>query len=167
MKPATLVFLGLAALLPVGLIPRMAASAPDRHPDQTVTDPGGSKEDPRLAGPNGGRVVRTVSPHLEFFVRDDRRVRITFLDDNGGVIAPGNQSLTLVGGDRANPTRLNFVPDGDSLLSDRPLPEGDGVPVILEIVPGPGAPKVRERLKVDLSLCPGCKLPEYACVCGH
>ena len=36
------------------------------------------KKDP---GPNGGRILKTMTPALEFFVLEDRRVQITALND--------------------------------------------------------------------------------------
>ncbi|MDA1043637.1 MAG: hypothetical protein O3C57_00275, partial [Verrucomicrobia bacterium] len=36
--------------------------------------------DHKSSGPNGGRIITTVKPHLEFLVTQDRNVKITALD---------------------------------------------------------------------------------------
>ena len=75
------------------------------------------KKDP---GPNGGRILKTMTPALEFFVLEDRRVQITALNDLKP-IPVNEQTATLTGGDRNNPTTLKFAKDGDVLISDKPL----------------------------------------------
>jgi hypothetical protein len=37
--------------------------------------------DKKEAGPNGGRLLTALDPHAEFFVTADRKVQITFLDE--------------------------------------------------------------------------------------
>ncbi len=121
----------------------------------------------KVAGPNGGRVITTVEPHAEFLVLDDRRVQLTFLDDNLKPIAPADQTAELITGDRSAPTELSFTKTDDTLVSDAPLPEGNAVPAVLRITPTPDGKTVTERFAVNLAICPGCDLPEYACTCDH
>lgn len=116
--------------------------------------------------PNGGRIIHSVDPHAEFLFTAERTVEIRFLKD-GAVIAPSGQSVTLIGGDRAKPTRLSFAVDGDKLVSSGPLPEGDNLPIILQIKTSADAKAVMERFTLNLAKCPECKLLEYACVCEH
>ena len=54
----------------------------------------------KIAGPNGGRVLTGVEPHLEFFVTKDRKVKITAVDDAGKAAPLGEQSVTVTGGSR-------------------------------------------------------------------
>ena len=63
-----------------------------------------------VAGPNGGRVLHEVSPHLEFLVTKDRKVRISALSDDMKKIVPISDDLKIVftGGERTSPTHLNF-----------------------------------------------------------
>jgi len=121
----------------------------------------------KVAGPNGGRVLAGVEPRAEFFVTRDRKVQITFLGPDGEAIAPAAQSVTVTAGDRAAPTILTFAKAGNTLLSNAPLPAGDGVPAVVQIKATPDGKTVTEKFNVELSTCGECKLAEYACICGH
>ncbi len=120
-----------------------------------------------VPGPNGGRVITSIEPHLEFLVTGDRRARITALDDDLKPIAITSQTVTAIAGDRAAPTRLAFAADGTTLLSDVALPEGGNFPIVLSIKAQPDSEIVREKFNVSLSDCPTCDFKEYACICGH
>lgn len=121
----------------------------------------------KIAGPNGGRILTSVEPHLEFFFTEERKVKITAVDDAGKAIPLGEQSVTVTGGKRSNPTRLSFTKEGDSLISDKAFPEGDMLPVIVQIKATPDAKTVIEKFTLNLSDCPGCEYLEYACTCDH
>lgn len=119
------------------------------------------------AGPNGGRIVEAVDPHFEFFVLPDGIVQLTYLDKSGKPIPPAQQEVTAVTGSRAAPTMLSFAEKEGVLLADKPLPDGQKLPIILTIKTKPGEKVVRERFLVNFSSCPTCDYVEYACVCGH
>ena len=123
--------------------------------------------DENKAGPNGGRIIASVEPRLEFLVTPDRKVQITFLDHHGEAIPAGEQQISLIGGSRANPARLSFERKGSVLLSTQALPDAKVIPVILTIKVTPESKAIRERLNVNLSQCPSCEYLEYACVCSH
>ena len=112
----------------------------------TVTNT--TKKDP---GPNGGRILNTMTPALEFFVLEDRRVQITALNDLKP-IPVNEQTATLTGGDRNNPTTLEFAKDGDVLISDKPLPTGNNIPVILQVTNAPGTTPIMEKIQVNFSV---------------
>lgn len=118
-------------------------------------------------GPNGGRIITSVDPRVEFLVNDDRSIQLTFLDDESRAVAPSGQVISLISGDRSNPTMIAFVPKGRSLVSTQKLPEGNVVPVVLQIKSSPSAETIREKFNVNLSECPTCDYQEYACVCEH
>jgi len=118
-------------------------------------------------GPSGGRIVEGDGFKLEFFVTDDRKVQISFLNDQGDVVSPQNQNVSFVGGDRSNPTRLQFDKSGKVLLSQSTLPDLKNMPAILNVKVSQGAKAVRERFNINMSTCPECSLHEYACICGH
>jgi len=120
----------------------------------------------KKAGPNGGRLLTSTEPHAEFFVTPERKVRITFLGEDGKPVLPEKAEASLTGGDRANPTKLTFTKDGTSLLSDKPLPEGQNVPVVLRFSAGSEKP-VTEKFGVNLADCEECQHKEYACTCAH
>jgi len=117
--------------------------------------------------PNGGRVIDNVSPVAEFFVTKDRLVEIRFLDATGKVITPVVQGVTVITGDRMNPTKLTFVQDGDKLVSDKVIQVGKDVPVILQIKMTPDAKSINTKFNLNMAICSGCKLNEYACACNH
>jgi hypothetical protein len=129
-------------------------------------DPGHTHEQ-RTAGPNRGRVMTGINPRAEFFVTPDRKVQITFLGPDGTAIAPDAQVVTVTAGDRAAPTKLSFVRQGNVLLSTNALPAGNDFPVVVEIVPSSGSTKAVEKFYFDSSQCGECKNAEYACICAH
>lgn len=120
-----------------------------------------------IAGPNGGKVIQEVEPHLEFFVTKDRKVQITALGEDGKAVPIGEQTVSVTGGDRSNPTRMSFEKKGDVLVSDISFPEGNDFPVVVQIKPSPDAKTVIEKFNLNLSDCPTCKYKEYACTCDH
>ncbi len=121
----------------------------------------------REAGPNGGRVIHSVEPHYEFFVMEDRKVKITFLGEDKKAIAAAGQTVSAIGGKRSKPTKMAFTSDGGSLVSDQPLPAGDMVPIVLTVKVSPDAKAVTEKFTIDMKDCSECDLKEYACTCDH
>jgi hypothetical protein len=119
------------------------------------------------AGPNGGRLMSEVEPHAEFFVNRDKKIEIRFVDDANKVVAPGEQVVSVVMGDRSAPAKLAFVREGDKLVSDKPIPQGNNLPTVVQIKAKAGAKSVTEKFNLNLSECPACKYKEYACICGH
>ncbi len=121
----------------------------------------------KSAGPNGGRILKNTDPRAEFFITSDRKVQITFLNDQGQAVAPTGQTVVVTAGNRSAPTRLTFAPFGNALLSDGMLPAGNRVPTVVQIIPA-GSQTTTAKLNVNLAICPGCQLAEYACICeGH
>ena len=121
----------------------------------------------KKAGPNGGRVLSNVDPHVEFFVMPDRKLKLTFLDADGKAIAVKTQTVTGVGGERSKPTKFTFAKKGDVLVSDVALPEGNMVPLILQLKVTPDAKTMIEKFTVNMSDCSSCVHKEYACTCDH
>ena len=119
----------------------------------------------KLKAPNNGRIINTVTPHAEFLVNPEKKLEIRFLDAACKVIAPAAQVVTVTMGDRAAPTKLAFTKDGDKLVSDKVIPEGKELPVVLQIKSTPDAKMVSAKFNLNLSPCPDCKVPEYACDC--
>jgi len=118
-------------------------------------------------GPTGGRVLHEVEPHAEFFVNKDKKVEIRFLNDDLKVVAPGTQVVTATLGDRKAPTKLVFTKDGNKLISDKVVPEGNDYPTVVQIREKEGAKAVTEKFNLNLTQCPTCKYKEYACICEH
>ncbi|MFD2256519.1 hypothetical protein ACFSSA_07520 [Luteolibacter algae] len=119
------------------------------------------------AGPNGGRIIHSVEPHAEFLVTAERKIQITFLGEDGKAIPAGAQSITAIGGDRSSPTRMTFEKSDDFFISDKALPEGNDIPIVLMIKLSPEAKTVTEKFNINLAQCPTCQHQEYACTCPH
>lgn len=120
-----------------------------------------------LNAPNGGRIIDSVRPYAEFLVTADRKIEIRFLDEAGKVVSPADQVVTVTMGDRANPTKLTFVKEGDKLVSDKAIPVGGGHPVVLQIRTTPGAKSANTKFTLNLAKCATCAHAEYACTCCH
>jgi len=118
------------------------------------------------AGPNGGRILHAVEPHLEFFVTEDRHVRISAVEGDEIVPVTG-QTVTVIGGSRSNPTRMSFAKEDGALVSDVAFPEGNDFPVVVRIQASEGAETKTEKFNLDLEDCPTCDYREYACICDH
>lgn len=139
----------------------------DDHEGHDHGDHEGHDHDKIVAGPNGGRVLDAVEPHAEFFVTADRKVQISFVDDDLKQIAAGEQSVSVIAGDRSNPTNLAFTKSGDVLMSDKSLPAGNDFPVVVQFKVDASADTVRARFNLNLNDCPTCEYKEYACTCVH
>ncbi len=123
--------------------------------------------DEKMVGPNGGRVVTSTEPHFEFLVLEDRKLKITFLSEEGEAVAPGKATITAVGGERSKPTKFAFAEADGALVSDAALPEGEQIPIVLQVKLTPDAKTVTEKFTVNLAKCPTCEYKEYACICDH
>ena len=126
-----------------------------------------AEEHKEIKAPNGGRIIESVEPHAEFLITKDKKVEVRFLDDAGKVVAPAAQTVTVTMGDRANPTKLAFAKDGDKLVSDKTIPEGKELPVVVQIKTAPDAKSVNAKFSLNLADCPTCEHAEYACTCAH
>jgi len=133
-----------------------AISAADKHDHEDVK-----------AGPTGGKLITEVEPHAEFFVNKDKKIEIRFVDDDNKIVAPAEQIVSVIMGDRSAPTKLAFTKDGDKLISDKAIPEGNELPTVVQIKAKAGEKAVTEKFNLNLSDCPTCKHKEYACVCEH
>jgi hypothetical protein len=119
------------------------------------------------AGPTGGKLITAVEPHAEFLINNDKKIEIRFVDDANKVVAPGEQVVSVTMGDRSAPTKLTFTKDGDKLVSDKAIPEGNDLPTVVQIKAKAGEKAVNEKFNLNLSKCPTCSNAEYACTCAH
>lgn len=123
----------------------------------------------KVAGPNGGRIITSVEPHVEFFVTKNRKVLLTFLDNHNKAKSFDAAGLKLTSGKRLSQTRMNFTKTakGHGYISSKALPDGKNVPVVLQIKLGKKSKKITEKFNVDFSNCSSCDFLEYACICDH
>ncbi len=106
-------------------------------------------------GPNGGHVIQSKAGFsIEVTVDKDRKARIVFLDEDLKSIALGEQTITGIAGERSAPVKLTFAKgtgkDADVLVSDKALPAGEHIPMILTIKTAPDAKGATERFELHL-----------------
>lgn len=155
--------LTLAAAAVLGLVTASGLNAADKHDHDHDHDHAHAAK----AGPTGGRLLTEVEPHAEFLVTKDKKVEIRFVGDDNKVVAPAAQVVTVTLGQRSKPTKLTFTKDGDKLVSDKTVPEGNDYPTVVEIKADAKAKPVRARFNLNLTQCPTCVHAEYACTCDH
>lgn len=106
-------------------------------------------------GPNGGHVIDSKAGFsFEVTVDKARKARIVFLDKSNKPVPLGQQGITGIAGERSAPTKLTFAKgtdaDANVLVSDKALPAGAHVPMILSIKTTPDAKAVTERFELHL-----------------
>lgn len=127
----------------------------------------GHSHDSIEAGPNGGRILFELEPHVEFFVTEDRKVQIAAVNDDGKLTPITTQTASLMGGSRTNPTKMKFTKVGDVLISDVAFPEGNDFPVVIQLKGSPDDKAATVKFNLNLADCPTCDNKEYACTCDH
>jgi len=135
--------------------------------DHSHGDEDGHSHEKKVPGPNGGRLITSVSPAVEFLLLEDNRAQLTFVDASLKPIQVSGQTATAIAGDRMNPTPVTFEPKGSVLISVDPLPEIPGQPFVLTLLASADAKPVIEKFNLKTYTCSGCDLQEYACTCGH
>lgn len=118
-------------------------------------------------GPKGGRLLENEAPRAEFFVEKDRTVTVTFYDKDLKPVQPGEQLVTAIAEAKNGKQKLEFEKKGDALVSTKPLPEGEGYNVVVQIKAKPDAKAQNFRIKYETTPCGKCKRPEYACICDE
>ncbi len=89
------------------------------------------------------------------------------MNDDGKVIPVTTQTVSLMGGSRANPTKMKFTKEGDVLISDVAFPEGNDFPVVIQLKGSPDDKAATVKFNLNLADCPTCSNKEYACTCEH
>mgnify|MGYP001582854534 CR=1 FL=1 len=118
-----------------------------------------------LAGPKGGKIVTTAAPHAEFFVEKDRKVAITFYDQNLKTLTLTGQVVTATAEAKTGKVGLEFAAKGGALVSNVALPKGDDYTVVLQVRDTASARPKIYRVEFHDEVCKECKRAEYACAC--
>ena len=142
----------LATLLAIIITPLAFAAGDHDH------DHSGHKHDDHsklVKGPNGGLVISSKAGFsFEITADKERKARIVFLDKDNKPLALVTQTITGIAGERSAPTKLTFTQgkdaDANVLISDKALPKGDHIPMILTIKPSPDAKPTTERFELHL-----------------
>lgn len=106
-------------------------------------------------GPQGGHVIESKAGFsIEVTVNKERKARVVFLDSENKPVALAEQSISGIAGERSAPTKLAFArgkdKDANALISDKSLPAGTHVPIILTIKTAPDTKAVTERFELHL-----------------
>lgn len=118
-----------------------------------------------IPGPKGGRIVTTDAPHVEFFVRDDRTVEITFYDNELAPTSVADRRVTAIAEAQAGRKKLEFSETNGALISTEPLPAGDGYTVVVQVRESATARPKNYRVVLHDEMCAECRRAEYACTC--
>jgi hypothetical protein len=116
-------------------------------------------------GPNGGRILefsKNESMHGEV-VSKDNHFLIALLDKDMKPVSLVEQELTATSGDRSKPEKL-AVEKKDNKFIVPAVKSGEWV--IFQFKDNPKAKAITARLQYDLTVCNGCKEPEWICKCA-
>jgi hypothetical protein len=120
-----------------------------------------------VAGPKGGKLLETTGQKTEFFVNKDRKVEINFHDAALKPVAPGAQVVTVTAEPTSGRQQIEFEKTATGFVSKTKLPEGDPYRVVVQLREKADARPQNFRFEFNMEKCGGCKLAEYACICGH
>lgn len=157
----------LIAVALCGFAPTTLLAEDKKHKHDHKEHAGHDHKEHAVKGPNNGRMIMKVEPHAEFFVTKDRKVQITFVNDDGKKVPVGKQKVTIICGDRSNPTKLKMEKKNGVLISTNTLPAGNDYPTVVSIKVTPDAKTMREKFNLNMSNCPTCDFKEYNCTCDH
>jgi hypothetical protein len=120
-----------------------------------------------VGGPKGGRLLEHTQPVAEFYVEKDRMITITFYDEALKPVAAAEQTVTVIAKTESSKSTIEFEKKGDVLVSKQALPEDHAVNLVVQFKQTADAKPVNFRFAYEDHVCGGCKLAEYACICGH
>ena len=118
-----------------------------------------------IPGPKGGRLLDSKPARAEFFVNAERKVEITFYDENLKAALLGEQVVSAIAEAKSGKVKLEFEKKEGSLVSITPLPEGQAYIVVVQIRTKAGDKPQNFRVGYHEGICSDCKRAEYACVC--
>ncbi len=119
------------------------------------------------AGPRHGRILELEGVNAEFFVEKDRTVSIAFYDAAGKKQPAAAQVFTAIAEAPGAKVKLEFAKKGDLLVSNVPLPAGEGYQVVVQAKTSAEAKPKNFRIKLETHQCKKCGHPEYACTCDE
>lgn len=121
-----------------------------------------------VAGPKGGRLLEAQPAPAEFVVNSKGQAEIHFYDERRQPVAPTTQVVAVTAEAPTGRTVLALDKTETGFVSRDPLPEGAPYRVVVQIRPSPGEKPQNFRIDLNLAVCGGCSLAEYACTCeGH
>ena len=116
-------------------------------------------------GPNGGRILefsKNETMHGEVTVKDGK-FHVALLDKDMKPLAVDAQSLTVTGGTREKPVKLEVTKEAKGFTL--PLVK-EGQWLIVQFKEKPGSKAVTARMEYDTGNCDACSSPEWLCKCS-
>ena len=152
-KPTNIMKLKKLTII-IALLAAPFAFAAEDHSKETAEEHHEHEENVNK-GPNGGHVIESKAGFsLEVTTDKDRKARIVFLDKDLKAVALEAQTITGIAGERSAPVKLAFTKgkdaDANVLISDKALPAGAHIAMILTIKTAPDAKAVTERIELHL-----------------
>lgn len=120
-----------------------------------------------VGGPKGGRLLEAEGIRAEFFLEKDRRVNVTFYDQDLKKVPATTQSATAIAEAPSGKKTIEFSKQNDELVSTEPLPEGEGYTVVMRIKPNDASATKNFRIPIETHTCGECGRAEYACTCDE
>lgn len=120
-----------------------------------------------VAGPKGGRLLNVASHHAEFLVTPERKVEITFYDEDLKPVVHGAHKATVIAEAPGGRQTLNLTETPHGFASVDPLPAGEPYRVVVQFRTGPQQRAQNHRIDLSLETCGECQHAEYACICAH
>ncbi|MBK8857494.1 MAG: hypothetical protein IPN11_07325 [Opitutaceae bacterium] len=80
-------------------------------------------------------------------------------------VTPATQVVTVTAETTDGRVTIPLTPNGDALVSSRPLPAGEAYRVVVQVRAAPGDKPKNFRIDLNLATCSGCQHAEYACTC--
>ena len=121
----------------------------------------------RIDAPKGGRLLEMTEAHAELVVEKDRSVTIYFYNHDWKPVAVEGQAVTVLVDATGGKTKVKNEKKGETLVSKTKIPDGDGLPVVVQFRQTAEAKPQNIRFTLDLGECAECKRAEYACTCEH
>lgn len=121
----------------------------------------------RIDAPKGGRLLEMTETHAELVVEKDRSVTIYFYNHDWKPVAVEGQVVTLLVDATGGKTKVEFEKKGETLASKTKIPDGEGLPVVVQVRQTAEAKPQNIRFTLELGECGECKRAEYACTCEH
>lgn len=128
----------------------------------------GDHKEEKIKAPNGGRIIELDPYHMEFYATPERMIEVRIFDQAMKPVQLDQAEIQVVAQAESGSEKYSLSLDKGAFVSDQPLPEGDGYNLVVRVKTDADSSFKNIRFKFDPSICSGCKLGEYACICeGH
>lgn len=151
------------AMLFITALPASAEEGHEGH-DHAKHD----QKEEKAKSPHGGRVMEVGEHHVEFYSTPERKIEVYFYDHDMKPVKLADAEVQVVAQAPDGSEKYTLTLKGDVFTADQVLPAGDKFNIVLRTKANSESSFQNTRFVFDPSICSGCKLGEYACICeGH